>query len=76
MIRQRSFILSESFNEFLNEMIKQYNVTRDEVLKARDVFGEFKGKIWAYCVVQSWLKKKELPVEDARFSVVNRWYPS
>jgi hypothetical protein len=76
MADQKPFGLSKSFNNFLDEMTKQYNISRDELLRAYDAFGEFKGKILAHCIVQNWLKKKGFPTKEARFSVVNTWFPS
>jgi hypothetical protein len=76
MAEKQALTISKSFNNFLHEMTRQYNVSRDELMRAYDAFGEFRGKIWAHCIVQSWLKKKGLPTNDAKLSVVNRWFPS
>jgi hypothetical protein len=77
MAHQKPLTLSKTFNNFLDEMTKQYNLTRDEILRAYNVFGEFKGKIWTYCIQCTYLRKKGLPVEEKHlFRMVNRWFPS
>lgn len=66
----------KGFNNFITDIVAQFNVTSEEVLNAMKQFGDFRAKVYTYFVVRSYQQRMGLPVETEKDSVVNRWYAS
>lgn len=75
MRKQNEKTASSEFAIFLLGLEQKYKTTLDEILDAVARFGYNKGKIRGYLEVQTYMKKNNLPVENAQ-QMVNRWFPA